>query len=338
MLDLESTTMSSTEKKQLQHSAVGGVILFSRNYENPSQLLQLTESIKAINPNIIIAVDHEGGRVQRFRSSFSAIPPMACFEASYELNPQQTLADCETIGWLLAAELLVHHIDISFTPVLDRNYGRSSVIGDRAFSGNNTTIAALATALMKGMHKAGMAATGKHFPGHGAVVEDSHLDLPVDHRSLSNILEQDVPPFQYLIKQGLDAIMPAHILFDKVDEHPAGFSPFWLQNQLRGELGFNGVIFSDDLNMAGAQVAGSFTERAKAALSAGCDMVLVCNNPGGAAEVLGYLDESSIAGSERLLNILAKPMLAEQSIHDYSDLKCSDLWLKAQDVLNKYNS
>jgi beta-N-acetylhexosaminidase len=338
MLDLESTSISSKEKKQLLHPGIGGVILFSRNYESTSQLLHLTESIKAINPNIIIAVDHEGGRVQRFRSSFSSIPPMACFEASFEVDPKQTLDDCEKIGWLLAAELLVHHIDISFTPVLDRNYGRSSVIGDRAFSSHNHTISALATSLMKGMHKAGMAATGKHFPGHGAVIEDSHLDLPVDHRSLETILEQDVPPFKNLIDQGLDAIMPAHILFDKVDNSPAGFSSFWLQSQLRNALGFDGVIFSDDLNMAGAQIAGDFSERAEAAFSAGCDMVLVCNNPKGAAEVLGLIEKNEIAGSNKLLKIISKPCLAEIGIYQFSDLQRSDLWITAKTVLNKYNS
>jgi len=336
MLDLTSTTLTLEEVSLLKHSHVGGVILFSRNYENSEQLSRLTRSIRDCSENILIAVDHEGGRVQRFRENFSRIPPMAVFESNYKQSPERTLNDAELIGWLLAAELLVHGVDISFTPVLDRNYHCSQVIGDRAFSDSPKTISALAGALMTGMVSAGMAATGKHFPGHGAVNEDSHLDTPVDHRSLDVIRKKDLPPFKVLISQGIQGIMPAHIIYDQVDFLPAGFSRKWIKSELRHELDFNGVVFSDDLNMAGASVVGNFRQRAKAALDAGCDMVLVCNNRTGTYDVLDYLKESHYQTSAIPAVMLQRPILHEQGIHTFDELKHNQKWLSATKVLHQY--
>ncbi|RRJ84662.1 beta-N-acetylhexosaminidase [Aestuariirhabdus litorea] len=300
MLDLAGCELSPQERALLAHPQCGGVILFTRNFASREQLTQLTGQIRQANPALLIAVDHEGGRVQRFREGFTRLPPMASFEALYNVAPEETLDLLKDTGWLLATELLACGVDFSFTPVLDLDFKRSDVIGDRAFSADPVRVAVLAGALIEGMHEAGMPATGKHFPGHGWVTADSHIAIPTDTRALDSIRRQDLVPFAQLARQGLDAVMPAHVIYEQVDPLPAGFSPYWLQQVLRGELGFEGVIFSDDLSMEGASVAGGFSERAQSALSAGCDMVLVCNNPEGAREVLGYLEQADLTLSPRL--------------------------------------
>ncbi|HEY3300270.1 MAG TPA: beta-N-acetylhexosaminidase [Methylophilaceae bacterium] len=290
MLDVVGTELTADDIRRLQHPLVGGVILFKRNYENNAQLKALTASIHAVRqPPLLIAVDHEGGRVQRFREGFTKIPPMREFGKIWDKTPKRAKELATEAGMVLAAELRAHGIDFSFTPVLDMDYGDSLVIGDRAFHLNAQAIADLAYALMQGLKKGGMAAVGKHFPGHGFVVADSHVSIPVDERSFDEIAANDMQPFKQMIDDGLPAIMPAHVIYPKVDDKPAGFSARWLQKVLRERLGFNGVIFSDDLSMEGATVGGDVTTRSLAALNAGCDMVLLCNRPDLADELLANL-------------------------------------------------
>ncbi len=291
MLDIEGVELNLDDIRRLQHPLVGGVILFTRNYASPAQLKALTAAIHAVRqPPLLIAVDHEGGRVQRFREGFTRIPAMRELGRVWDQNPKRARQLAELAGWVLAAELRAHGVDFSFTPVLDIDFGVSSVIGDRAFHKNTRAIAELAQSLMIGLKHGGMAAVGKHFPGHGFVAADSHVDIPVDERGFTEIEHLDVVPFRRLIEAGMQAVMPAHVIYPKVDEHPAGFSRIWLQQVLRRHLGFNGVIFSDDLAMEGAVVAGDVTERAMAALNAGCDMVLLCNRPDLADELLNNLE------------------------------------------------
>ncbi|MGR8940915.1 MAG: beta-N-acetylhexosaminidase [Gammaproteobacteria bacterium] len=282
MLDVEGLTLAAHEIDKIRHPNTGAVILFARNYESPEQVEALITSIRrARGSEILIAVDQEGGRVQRFQCGFTRLPPAARYAKKPEL--------AEAAGWLMAAELLAVGVDFSFAPVLDVDCGVSRIIGDRSFSTDPQLAAELASAFRKGMRAAGMAATGKHFPGHGWVAPDSHLALPVDERDLDSILARDLIPFRRLISEGLEGVMPAHIVYSAIDERPAGFSPFWIQQILRGQLGFNGVVFSDDLSMAGASWAGGYPERAQMALDAGCDMVLVCNNPTAAEDVIEKL-------------------------------------------------
>lgn len=289
MLDLAGTELNADEAALLAEDAVGGLILFSRNYESPLQLRQLSEAVRAVAPNILIAVDHEGGRVQRFRDGFTVLPAMGVLAQRYAQEPALAQEEAVELGWLMAAELVDIGIDISFAPVLDLDYGRSRVIGDRAFGCDAATVTTLASAFVRGMSDAGMAATGKHFPGHGWAEADSHLEIPTDERDLATIEQQDMQPFARLIDAGLAGVMPAHVIYTTVDPSPAGFSSYWLQQVLRRQLGFKGVIFSDDLSMEGAGFAGGYAARAARALEAGCNMLLVCNHPEGAREVLDYL-------------------------------------------------
>jgi len=290
MLDIEGLTLNDEDKTILSSPFVGGLILFSRNFESIEQLSLLVNQVRQVSPQCLIAVDHEGGRVQRFKTGFTHIPPMAILGQLYQVSPEQALSLANDFAYLLATELLQLDIDISFAPVLDLDYGISAVIGDRAFSSDLTVLNRLVGAFLNGMHDAGMATTGKHFPGHGAVEADSHIAIPIDGRSLSVIRDNDMNAFSSVSKNGLDAVMPAHIIYPQVDEKPAGFSKIWLQDILRDELKFDGVIFSDDLSMEGASVAGSYAERCNAALMAGCDMVLVCNNRQATKEVLSHLE------------------------------------------------
>lgn len=291
MIDVEGTELNADDVRRLQHPLVGGVILFARNFQTPAQLKALTASIHAVRqPPLLIAVDHEGGRVQRFREGFTRIPPMRELGKVWDHSPKRARQLAEETGWVLASELRAHGVDFSFTPVLDMDYGHSGVIGDRAFHKNTQAIAELAQSLMHGLKRGGMATVGKHFPGHGFVAADSHVAIPIDERSFADIEQADIEPFRRMIDAGMQAVMPAHVIYPKVDERPAGFSRIWLQQVLRRHLGFNGVIFSDDLSMEGAVVAGNVTQRATAAFDAGCDMVLVCNRPDLVDELLANLD------------------------------------------------
>lgn len=305
MLDVTGKVLTPDDEKRLRHPLVGGVILFGRNYESPSQLVELTASIRAARaPALLIAVDHEGGRVQRFREGFTRIPPMRELGKLWNAHPKKAKHLAEQVGWVLASELRAHGVDFSFTPVLDVDYGSSSVIGDRAFHAEPQAIAELAHSLMLGMKKAGMGTVGKHFPGHGFVRADSHLEIPVDERNFADIEMCDLIPFRQMVGFGLTAVMPAHVIYPRVDPRPAGFSKVWLKDILRGQLGFEGCIFSDDLSMEGATVAGSIVQRAEAALNAGCDMVLVCNKPESADELLdGLVWEMSATSKARLAHM-----------------------------------
>lgn len=286
MVDLEGLSITPQEIEKLKHPNTGAVILFSRNFAHPQQVAKLIDDIRAArNGPLLIAVDQEGGRVQRFQNGFTRLPCASL----YSQQGEQANSLATSAGWLMATELLAQGIDFSFAPVLDVDCGISSIIGDRSFSQDPEIATALATAFVAGMRAAGMAATGKHFPGHGAVATDSHLDLPIDKRDLNSIREKDLMPFQSLINNGLEAIMPAHIVYPEVDSQPAGFSKIWIEQILRSELKFKGVIFSDDLSMAGAAFAGNYPDRTQLALAAGCDMVLVCNNPDATEQVLDVL-------------------------------------------------
>lgn len=293
ILDLNGPELSREEQEILQHPLVNGVILFTRNYENTLQLKELCKNIRNTRKlPLLIAVDQEGGRVQRFQKEFTRIPPMGELGKLFETSPTDALKRAEEAGNCMAKELLAVGVDVSFAPVLDLNKELNNVVGDRAFHAQPAIVVQLAKAVMKGMHAAGMPATGKHFPGHGSVNLDSHLKLPIDEREFATIAAEDLIPFVELIRAGINAIMPAHILFPKVDNKPVGFSSIWLREILRKQLKFSGLIFSDDLNMQGANFAGSYIDRAEAALDAGCDRVLICNNRKGAIEIIDNLKYS----------------------------------------------
>ncbi len=309
ILDIAGTTLSATDRKRLRHPLVGGVILFGRNWTDRSQLAELCGQVKAVRQDLLIAVDHEGGRVQRFRTDgFTHLPAMGALGAQWLRDPLGATNAASATGFVLAAELRACGVDFSFTPVLDLDYGRSGVIGDRAFARDPRVVTLLAKSLMQGLLQAGMQHCGKHFPGHGHVAADSHTDIPVDKRSLKAILADDAAPYAWL-SASLSAVMPAHVVYPKVDARPAGFSARWLQDILRGQLGFQGAVFSDDLSMAGArEIDGrlvSYTEAAVVALQAGCDLVLLCNQsqphaPGGGRapdELIDGLSEAAVKGT-----------------------------------------
>ncbi|OOZ37388.1 beta-N-acetylhexosaminidase [Solemya velesiana gill symbiont] len=334
MLDLAGHHMTQEEREMLSHPATGGVILFARNYESPDQINELVSEIHALRePSLIVAVDQEGGRVQRFKEGFTRLPPAAWFGQLYNSNHLAARHYTELTGWLMASELRSVWVDFSFAPVLDLNRGVSEVIGDRAFHTQPAIVADLASAWMKGVHDAGMAAVAKHFPGHGGVTEDSHLALPVDRRRPEDVMMEDLMPFQRLIDGGVEAVMPAHVIYEKVSPDLAGFSSFWLQEVLRKRMNFQGVIFSDDLTMAAAGEAGSYAERADAALTAGCDMVLVCNNPEGAMEVLEALsDYSDPASQMRLLRMHGRKRQTKE------ELRLDPRWKRAIDLIAEYET
>jgi beta-N-acetylhexosaminidase len=308
MLDVAGLTLTQDEKEKLKHPNTGAVILFSRNYQNPEQVTELISCIRAARDgDILIAVDQEGGRVQRFQQDFTRLPCASSYAQAPEL--------AESAGWLMAAELLAVGVDFSFAPVLDIDCGVSEIIGNRSFSTDPALATRLSSLFRKGMNEAGMAATGKHFPGHGAVALDSHLTLPVDERDLDSIRAKDLLPFKQLISEGLEGIMPAHVVYPKVDPNPAGFSPFWIQQILRKELNFNGTVFSDDLSMEGAASVGDFPERARLAQFAGCDMILVCNNPTAAEQVLDALPiTQDTTREQRLKRMQGKPTMNRKQL------------------------
>lgn len=324
MLDVAGLTLTDHEKDLINHPNTGAVILFSRNYQNPEQVAELVADIRAArNGAILIAVDQEGGRVQRFQNGFTRLPPAARYARAPEL--------AETAGWLMAAELLAVGVDFSFAPVLDVDCGVSEIIGDRSFATDQQLATRLASAFRKGMQAAGMAATGKHFPGHGAVALDSHLTLPVDERDLDSIRAKDLLPFRQLIAEGLEAVMPAHVVYPACDPRPAGFSPFWLQQILRQELAFDGVIFSDDLSMEGAASVGGFPERARLAQQAGCDMILVCNNPAAAEQVLETLPVMpDPVREQRLCRMQGRPTMTR------AQLLQSEQWRQSSTLITEF--
>ena len=304
MVDVQSTKLAAHERERLQHPLVGAVILFSRNFKHRRQLKRLCDEIHELRvPPLLIAVDHEGGRVQRFREGFTAIPPMRVFGEIWDQDPLKACRDAAAAGECMASELMACGIDLSFTPVLDLDHGRSEVIGQRAFHHDPVVVTMLARALIGGLHAQGMSHCAKHFPGHGWASADSHLALPVDERSLAQILSVDTLAYQGLGAL-LRSVMPAHIVYPSVDDKPAGFSKRWISEILRKQLGFEGFVFSDDLTMEAASVAGSITNRAKAALAAGCDMVLVCNRPDLADELLSHLTWKSSKTYQRRLQAL----------------------------------
>ena len=327
MVDVEGVTLTDVEKERLCHPMVGGVILFSRNFESREQLVELTRKIhKLRKPRLLIAVDHEGGRVQRFREDgFTVLPSMRDLGDAWMKNPLTAMRIATDVGYVLAAELLACGVDLSFTPVLDLDYGVSSVIGDRSFHRDPRVVAMLARALAQGLGFAGMAACGKHFPGHGAVTADSHHEIPRDDRSLTRILQEDAAPYQWLGDQVISSIMPAHVIYTKVDNKPAGFSKVWIQEILRTRLGYDGVVFSDDLTMEGASVAGDIVDRARAALDAGCDMALVCNRPDLADDLI---QRYSIAPTKAAQNRIARLMPRRGQL-DWKTLQKSDAYQQA---------
>jgi len=329
MMDVVGTSLTAEDRELLAHPWVGGLILFTRNFQDPMQLIALTQSIKAAaKKDIVIAVDHEGGRVQRFREGFSLIPAMGSIWSKSEGAKEEAKRLAFYAGQLMAMEVHAVGIDISFAPVLDIN-GISDVIGDRAFHQDPQIVSELASSFIEGMKYVGMKSTAKHFPGHGSVKEDSHIALPVDRRSKEEIFGQDIEPFRRLMSANMvDAVMPAHVIYPAVDPLSVGFSPFWLQQILREQLSFDGVIFSDDLSMEGASSIGGYVERSEAAQQAGCDMLLLCNNRDSVVEVIDNanltIDDKS---SERLRRMLAKPSV------NYNQLGQLAEWQNAREVL-----
>lgn len=330
MIDLKSAEIDSEEREMLKHPACGGVILFSRNIENPKQVASLNAQIRNISPHLLLAVDQEGGRVQRLKDGFTILPPLREIDKS-ATNQEMREQLLKAHATIMVLETLSVGFDFSFTPVLDIATELSRVIGDRAFHESPEEVALLGDIYIQQMSSLGMSATGKHFPGHGTVEADSHVEVPVDRRALKEIESADLVPFAKLAKK-LGAIMPAHVVYPDADELPAGFSPYWLQEVLRKKYAFTGVIFSDDLSMKGAEQVGNFKARADAALHAGCDMVLVCNDSSAAGDTLEHLvnfknDESA----KRLLSMRAKPHKLQ---HDL--LSIDTRWKASKQQLQKH--
>lgn len=300
VLDPVGPALNDDDRRRMTHPAVGGVILFAHNYEHPEQLAALSAEIAALRePPLFLCVDQEGGRIQRLREGFTPIPAMRRLGALWDRDRDAARACARAVGYVIGAELAAHGVDFSFTPVLDLDYGSSSVIGDRALHYDPNAVGTLAAALVEGLGAAGMAAVGKHFPGHGFVAMDSHVGVPRDERRTADILRKDVAPYAAAIAAGLAGVMPAHVIYPAADTEPAGYSRFWLHDVLRRRLGFTGMVFSDDLGMEGASTAGNICARARAALQAGCDMVLLCQKPAAQDELLAALGEAPMARPER---------------------------------------
>ncbi len=337
VLDIEGTELNADDIRRITHPLTGGVILFGRNFASKVQLTLLCASIKKHAPHIIIFIDHEGGRVQRCKNDgFTHLPAMRKLGYLYEKNPFDGLQAAKAAGFILASELKACGVDFSYTPVLDLDYGASSVIGDRAFEQNPHLTGILAGSLIDGLKLAGMPSCGKHFPGHGFVTADSHIDIPIDERAFKDIWLQDIVPYMLIISK-LDSIMPAHVIYKQVDTQPAGFSAFWLQDVLRMRLGFEGIIFSDDLAMEGASVAGNVVQGANAALTAGCDMVLICNRPHMADELLenlNYKIEHAQLSYKRLPKI--QPYTFKYDLN-WQHLMQDDLYIDSRSILIKHS-
>jgi beta-N-acetylhexosaminidase len=308
MVDIAGTELSDEDIRVLAHPLVGSVLLFTRNYTDPQQIAALTEAIRAVrSPHLLIAVDHEGGRVQRFREGFTRLPAARLLGRRYDEDRRDGLALAQSVGWLLASELRAVGVDFSFAPCADLDYGVSEIIGDRAFHSDPDSVAALAVATLSGMREAGMAAVAKHFPGHGAVVADSHVALPVDRREFAD-LEGDIRPYRPLIDNNVPGIMAAHVVFPAIDALPASLSKRWITGVLRGEMGFHGCVFADDLSMAGAVAFGNVVERAELAIAAGCDVLPICNDRHSVELALDRLgvDAVSAASQARLVRMRAR--------------------------------
>ena len=303
MIDIEGPFLSQEDIELIGSPHVGGLILFERNFLDRNQITDLCFEIKSKKPEIIIAVDQEGGRVQRFKKGFSQIPPMQRLGDLVSYDKHAGLDLCKNAGWLIASELIASGIDLSFSPVLDLDQDLSSIIGDRAFSDQIDIVIECARAFIFGMNEAGMACVGKHFPGHGSISEDSHLEKPIDRRALNEIENKDLIPFKELINN-LDGIMTAHILFPDVDERITTFSKIWIKQILREQMKFEGMIFSDDLSMEGTNEFKSFYDKTKNAIISGCEMVLICNNREGAKDALKYFEENNIEASEKTFSML----------------------------------
>ena len=333
MLDIDGHSLTPADRDLLLEPAVGGVILFSRNYRDPSQLIDLVGDIRALRrPPLLVAVDHEGGRVQRFRDGFTAVPPMRAIGQLYRESPEAALALARRAGWLIASELRAVGIDLAFAPCVDLDWGDSEIIGDRSFGRAPEQVADLAAAFARGMQSAGMRAVAKHFPGHGAVLADSHLHLPVDRREYGSLLD-DMRPYDRLVSGGaIAAVMTAHIVYPEVDPLPASFSPYWIQRELRSRLGFDGAVFSDDLSMKATERYGSMLDRARRALDAGCDMVLICNDrPKARESVTALRDHSNPLSLVRLARLHGTGQVLRES------LKASDEWQSANAELERWS-
>ncbi|HEV2702555.1 MAG TPA: beta-N-acetylhexosaminidase [Steroidobacteraceae bacterium] len=331
MIDLVGPSVQPEERDMLAHPLVGGVILFSRNYESPEQLLKLTGEIHAArNPPLLIAVDHEGGRVQRFRSGFSRLPPARRIGHLFDTDHPGGLAAARSMGWLMAAELRAHGVDLSFAPTVDLDYGLNEAIGDRAWHSSADVTAQLAVAYMLGMREAGMAATAKHFPGHGRVRADSHVALPVDRREMADLAE-DLAPYRRLIANGLPGVMVAHILLPAEDDAPASLSARWIRGVLRTDLNFQGAVFTDDLSMGAVAAGGDIVERCQRALAAGCDMLLVCNDPAARSQALAGLAITPDPASQ--LRLIRMRGGHERSAPD--ELRATTAWQSAQELLRR---
>ncbi len=332
MIDLEGTAITAEERELMRHPLVGGVILFTRNYVDPAQLTGVVAGIHAVrSPPLIVAVDQEGGRVQRFHKGFSRLPPARLIGHAFDQDPKGGLELARRTGWLMAAELRSHGVDISFAPVVDLDFGVNEAIGTRAFHQRADVVGQLAAAYIHGMRDAGMAATAKHFPGHGAVIADSHHVLPVDRRELVD-MSDDLSPYRRLIANGLPSIMVAHIVFPALDSAPASLSSRWIRDVLRGELRFQGVVFADDLSMGGAAAAyGDVVARAEQALAAGCDMLPVCNNRASVIKLLdGLKVEPEPASRLRLVRLHGRDGLPRQ------ELTALPEWIRSQELLARY--
>jgi beta-N-acetylhexosaminidase len=328
MLDVAGTALTAADRELLAHPLVGSVILFTRNYVDPAQLQALVTDIQSVrSPALLVAVDHEGGRIQRFRTGFSQLPPLRRIGHAFDADPQQGLAMARALGWLMAAELAACGLDFSFAPCVDLDYGLSEIIGDRAFHAQAPAVAQLAIAYVHGMRDAGMAATAKHYPGHGAVVADSHVALPVDRRQLVD-MEQDLLPYRRLIANGLPAVMVAHVLYPAVDSVPASFSRRWIEGLLRTELQFGGLVFADDLTMGGAAGVGDLEQRAQRALAAGCDVLPICNDRAGVERLLHRLKlEIDPASQLRLVRMRGRRQ------YSFETLGASAAWQSAREWL-----
>jgi beta-N-acetylhexosaminidase len=328
MVDIAGTALTAADRELLSHPLVGSVILFTRNYTDPQQLQALVADIQSVrSPALLVSVDHEGGRVQRFRPGFSALPPLRRIGQAFDTDAATGLEMARALGWLMACEVLACGLDFSFAPCVDLDYGVSSIIGDRSFHARAAIVSQLAIAYMHGMRDAGMAATAKHYPGHGAVVADSHHALPVDRRRLVDI-DEDLLPYRRLIANGLPAVMVAHVLYPAVDDVPASFSRRWIGGLLRQELGFAGLVFADDLTMAGAAAAGDLVQRAQRALAAGCDVLPVCNDRPGVERLLDQLKATADPVSQlRLVRMRGRKQLR------FENLTASAAWQSAREWL-----